>query len=63
MWVHGFSPVMLKGSDLQTPPHPKNSNETTLPDKLLTSWNWYFVFRKITEEVAEKITADFESMK
>ena len=32
MWLHGFSPIFLKGSDLKTPPHEKLYNESSLPD-------------------------------
>ena len=59
MWVHGFSPVMIKGSQLKTPEYPKTDSEKTLPDELLTSWNWYFVFRKVTEELRESKEKEF----
>jgi len=63
MWIHGFLPVMVKGFDLKTPPHPKTDYEKTLPDELLDSWNWYFVFRKITEEFSEEMTRKFNESK
>lgn len=47
--VHGFDPVSVYGSNLQCPYHPKLSSEETMPDELITSWNWYFETKKITE--------------
>ena len=56
MWVHGFTPIMVTGSDMKTPKIEKMGfSESTLPDELVDSWNWYFLFKKITEEMAEEI--------
>lgn len=46
MYTHKFDVVNVYPSILQTPPYPKLSSESEMPDELLQSWNWYFVVKK-----------------
>lgn len=46
MYIHGFDMDTVYPSILQTPPYPRISSESTMPDELLQSWNWYFVMKK-----------------
>jgi 2-polyprenyl-3-methyl-5-hydroxy-6-metoxy-1,4-benzoquinol methylase len=45
--IHGFEPTSVYESPLKCPPYPKLSSEETMPEMLLTSWNWYFNSNKI----------------
>jgi SAM-dependent methyltransferase len=45
--IHGYPPISISGSPLKCYPHPKISSEETMPDEILTSWNWYFESKKI----------------
>lgn len=46
MHIHGFIMESVYQSPLRTPYYPRISSETTMPDELLQSWNWYFVMKK-----------------
>ncbi len=46
MYIHRFEPINVSPSPLQTPHYPKLNSEETMPDELLTSWNFYFQFKK-----------------
>lgn len=48
MYIHGFGNEDVYGSPLQTPQYPKLDSEKSMPDELLQSWNFYFVFNKRT---------------
>ena len=39
----------LIDSPLKTPFSPKLISEMSLPDEMVTSWNWYFAFRPLPE--------------
>lgn len=43
LYIHKLEVVEVYPSPLQTPPYPKLSSESCMPDELTTSWNWYFV--------------------
>jgi SAM-dependent methyltransferase len=45
--IHGWEPESVAGSPLKCPHFPKESSEQTLPDELITSWNWYIYTQKI----------------
>jgi 2-polyprenyl-3-methyl-5-hydroxy-6-metoxy-1,4-benzoquinol methylase len=45
--IHGWEPDSVGGSPLQCNSNPKESSEQTLPDELITSWNWYIHTKKI----------------
>lgn len=45
--VHGYEPIDVYESILRCHPYPKLSSEETLPDDLISSWNWYFETKKI----------------
>jgi SAM-dependent methyltransferase len=44
--IHGWEPESVAGSPLKCPHFPKESSEQTLPDELVTSWNWYIYTQK-----------------
>ncbi len=46
MYTHKFNVVEVYPSILQTPPYPKLSSESEMPDELIQSWNWYFNLEK-----------------
>lgn len=46
MYIHGFEADVVYSSILQTPFYPRISSESTMPEELLQSWNWYFVMKK-----------------
>jgi 2-polyprenyl-3-methyl-5-hydroxy-6-metoxy-1,4-benzoquinol methylase len=45
LYTHHFDLMGIYGSQLKTPPYPKISSETLLPDENLTDWNHYMVFK------------------
>ena len=46
MYTHGFDAESVFNSPLVCPHSPKLSSESEMDDTLITSWNWYFLFRK-----------------
>jgi SAM-dependent methyltransferase len=50
MLTHGFKLSGIAGSILRCESSPKLSSEETMPDELITSWNWYMLFDKISAE-------------
>jgi hypothetical protein len=46
MYTHKFNVIDVYPSILQTPPYPKLSSESEMPDELIQSWNWYFNLKK-----------------
>ena len=46
MHLHGFWVAMVMDSSLKTTKIDRLDSEQTLPDQLLDSWNWYFVFKR-----------------
>lgn len=47
MFTHGFKPSGIYESPLKCPYSPKETSESEMDDKLITSWNWYMLFDKI----------------
>jgi len=47
MYTHGYEAITVSPSFLQTPDSPKTQTESMMPDELRTSWNWYFLFKKM----------------
>lgn len=45
-YTHFFELIGFYGSPLQTPPYPRLSSETLLPDEHLTDWNHYMIFKQ-----------------
>jgi 2-polyprenyl-3-methyl-5-hydroxy-6-metoxy-1,4-benzoquinol methylase len=45
LYTHHFELEGFYGSQLKTPPYPRISSETLLPDENLTDWNHYMVFK------------------
>lgn len=45
LFTHNFDLQGLYGSTLKTPPYPRISSETLLPEEHLTDWNHYLVFK------------------
>lgn len=50
MWQHGFGFEGYAGSPLKCSNQPKLQSESTMPDELINSWNWYVVFRRNEDE-------------
>ena len=46
MAAHGWITDVIYDSNLECPHYPKLSSESTLPDGLVQSWNWYFLASK-----------------
>lgn len=46
MYTHGFILTLLFDSPLRCPNIPKLSSEIGMDDRLIESWNWYFLFKK-----------------
>lgn len=46
LYVHLFKLEGIYGSILKTPPYPKISSETLLPDEHLADWNHYMIFKQ-----------------
>ncbi len=47
MFTHGFELTTLYESPLKCMSTEKISSETTMPNELINSWNWYMLFKKI----------------
>ena len=47
--VHGYEMDDVCMSPLKCNPLPKLSSESSMPDELISSWNWYFSGHKLTE--------------
>ncbi len=47
MFTHGFELTTLYESPLKCMSTQKISSETTMPNELINSWNWYMLFKKI----------------
>ena len=45
LYTHHFDLVGFYGSQLKTPPYPRISSETLLPEENLTDWNHYMIFK------------------
>lgn len=45
LYTHHFELEGFYGSQLKTPPYPRISSETLLPDENLTDWNHYMIFK------------------
>lgn len=46
MYTHGFEAEGVYNSPLKCPESPKLSSESEMDEILITSWNWYFLFKK-----------------
>jgi 2-polyprenyl-3-methyl-5-hydroxy-6-metoxy-1,4-benzoquinol methylase len=46
LYTHKFELEGFYGSILKTPPYPRISSETLLPDENLTDWNHYMLFKQ-----------------
>jgi len=46
MWQHGFEFLGYSPSNLECENIPKISSESTMPDEMITSWNWYLLFKR-----------------
>ena len=47
MYVHGFNISGIWDSPLKCAHSPKETSESEMDDRLITSWNWYMLFDKI----------------
>lgn len=50
MWQHGFKFAGYTRSNLQCASSPKLPSESTMPDEMITSWNWYILFKRNDNE-------------
>ena len=50
MELHGFKSILVIDSPLITPDMPRLTSEITMPEELRRSWNWYFVFRPLSDQ-------------
>jgi SAM-dependent methyltransferase len=50
MWQHGFRFLGYSPSNLVCSEAPKISSESTMPDEMITSWNWYMLFKRNDNE-------------
>lgn len=50
MWQHGFRFLGYSPSNLVCSKAPKISSESTMPDEMITSWNWYMLFKRNDNE-------------
>ena len=50
MWQHGFGFEGYIDSPLKCHPHLKLSSESSMPDNILNSWNFYMVFKRNDNE-------------
>ena len=46
MWQHGFIIESYQDSPLKTPYMPKLQSESTMPDEMIQSWNFYMLFKR-----------------
>jgi len=53
MWQHGFgfTGYFNGHPQFRTKKMPRISSEITLPDELLSSWNWYMLFKRNDQEI------------
>jgi hypothetical protein len=47
MYTHGFEISGIWDSPLKCSFSPKETSESEMDDRLITSWNWYMLFNKI----------------
>jgi hypothetical protein len=47
MYTHGFKISGVWESPLKCSFSPKETSESEMDDRLITSWNWYMLFDKI----------------
>ena len=50
MWQHGFAFEGCAESSLKCSNYPQISSESTMPENMLNSWNWYMLFRRNDNE-------------
>lgn len=50
MWQHGFGFTGYFPSNLKCPSTQKISSESTMPDEMVSSWNWYLLFKRNDNE-------------
>ena len=50
MWQHGFQFSGYFPSNLQCTNTPKLPSEKTMPNEMITSWNWYILFKRNDNE-------------
>lgn len=50
MWQHGFGFEGCAGSPLKCSNQPKLHSESTMPNELIDSWNWYLSFKRNDNE-------------
>lgn len=50
MWQHGFSFEGYVESPLKCNNYPKIQSESTMPENMLDSWNWYMLFKRNDNE-------------
>lgn len=50
MWQHGFGFEGCINSPLKCSNSPKLSSETTIPEDMINSWNWYMLFKRNDNE-------------
>ena len=50
MWQHGFAFEGCVESPLKCDEYPKISAESTMPENMLNSWNWYMLFKRNDNE-------------
>ena len=50
MWQHGFKFAGYTRSNLQCASSPKLPSESTMPDEMITSWNWYILSKRNDNE-------------
>ena len=46
MWQHGFEFIDCQESNLKCQPNPRTCNETSMPEEMINSWNWYMLFKR-----------------
>ena len=51
MWQHGFKLLGYSPSNLVCSTSPKLPSESTMPDEMITSWNWYMLFKRNDNEI------------
>jgi SAM-dependent methyltransferase len=50
MWQHGFAIEGYQDSPLKTPYMSKIQSESTMPDEMIQSWNFYMLFKRNDNE-------------
>ncbi len=50
MWQHGFGFEGCADSPLKCSNSPKLSSESTMPENMINSWNWYILFKRNDSE-------------